>query len=75
MANKLIGILFILIGAASGLLFCGPIFMHGFNEGLYRLENIHMEQGILAMGALFFFGVGVSYLFKKKKPPLSQDTK
>jgi hypothetical protein len=72
MANILIGIVCLLLAGLCGLFFCGPLFVHGWNEGLYRLESLRLDQVILALGAVLFFILGVSYFFKRKKsPPVS----
>jgi len=69
MANKIMGILLILIAAVLGIAFYKQMFRLGFDEGLSRMVNMKFEQAMWGIGSIFGFIVGVSALFKKKKSP------
>lgn len=66
MGRKIIGVILLLLSGLSGLFFAGPVFMHGWNEGLARLDDLKAQQWLFALGAIFFFLVGLSAFFKKK---------
>jgi len=70
MARIVLGILLLLLAALSGVFFCGTVFLHGFDEGLARLDELKPEQILYGIGAIFFFVLGLVTLLKRRNKSL-----
>jgi hypothetical protein len=64
MANKIVGLLFLLVAGGFGLFYFGTVFQHGYNEGVIRMR--HGDAIMLGLGMAAFFIASVTLLLRKR---------
>lgn len=63
--NTAIGVVF--VAAAFGLFFFGGVFMHGYDEGVMRMRQLHGEQLVLGIGMVAFAVAAIFVLTRGRR--------